>query len=168
MALTPFERRRRALEEVRASRPTGLSVVTTLELTHPAFDEPARVVNDNADLEATIETGETVTFRAVAFGHVGPAQTDGRWPEIQLSIDGAARLLEPYLDAALGSDVPIRLTFREYVRQRATEGPGRVIDGLELDQTRSGEMVVTGNAGFYGLDRKFGITYDPSVYPGLS
>jgi hypothetical protein len=168
MALTPESRRQRALEEVRAHRPAGLQEVTTLEFGHPAFDAPARVVADNADLLARLETGEVVTFLAVAFTHAGPSLGDGRWPQIELGIDNAASILEPHLEAALATAAPVTLTVRVYVRQFALEGPGRIIRGLELDRTRASDLRISAVAGFFGLDRKFGTTYDPSRYPGLS
>lgn len=167
MVLSSEDRRNRAIAEVHAHRPEGQQVVTTIEFDHPGMDEPARVVADNDDLEAALESGEIVTFKAVAFRHAGPAQGDSRWPEIELTIDGAAGILEPHLEAALGLDAPIMVTVRDYLRQSALDGPGRVIAGLELDNTKSGDLSVTGTAGFYGLDRKFGTTYDPSTYPGL-
>ncbi len=168
MAMSAAERRAHALREVHHARPTGLQAVVTLELSHPAMDEPARVVADNMDLEAALETGETVTFKAMAFQSIGPAQSESRWPEIALSLDGVADIIEPYLDQSLLTDHPVTVTFREYLRERAHEGPGQIISGLELDNSTSNDFTVTGTAGYYGLDRKFGRYYDPSVYPGVA
>lgn len=161
------QRRVRALAELHQHRPSGLQSVVTLEFAHPAFTAPARVVADNADLDAILETGEQVTFIAVAFRAIGPASGDGRWPEIEITVDNAAQVLEPHLEAALGQDAPIEVTAREYIRQFALEGPGRVISGLQLDRTVAGDFEVRGTAGFYGLDKRFGTTYDPSRYPYL-
>lgn len=167
MALTNEERQKKALEEVQHLRPSGVQTVTTLQLDHPSFDEPARVVADNENLTATIEDGTEVLFKAVAFRGVGPAQSENKWPEIEMSIDGATGVLEPYLDQSLESDEPIIVTFREYVRDRAMDGPGRVTGGLELDRTSADDLTISGTAGFYGLDVKFGKTYDPSDFPGV-
>ncbi len=167
MALSPEERRRLALEEVHAHRPVGQQEVLTIQLDHPDFDVPARVCADNDDLYARLETGEMTTFLATAFTAIGPSTGGGRWPEIEVVIDNAASVLEPHLEAALKSDAPVAVTLRVYLREMALEGPGSVVAGLELDRTRSGDLSVTGTAGFYGLDKKFGTTYDPSVYPGL-
>lgn len=161
------QKRARALAELHQHHPSGLQCVLTLEFSHPAFDVPARVVADNADLDALLETGEAVTFQAVAFTAIGPGSGEGRWPEIEIAIDNAARLLEPHLEAALGQDTPISITFREYIRQLAHDGPGRVISGFELDRTVAGDFRVTGTAGFHGLDKRFGTIYDPARYPSL-
>lgn len=168
MALSGEERRRLALAEVHNHRPGGEVVLMTLQFEHPEFDEPALVVNDNADLDARLETGELVTFRHTTFRKIGPAQGDGRWPEIELSVNVIGSDLEEMLDRSLGSRAPVRITFRDYVRSIALEGPAQVLRGLELDVTTTGDFTVTGRAGFFGLNRRFGYVYDPALYPGLS
>jgi hypothetical protein len=167
MALTPEHRREQALREVHQHRPDGLHAVVTIEATHSRFDQPLRIVADNEDLTAALETGEIVEFQAVAFRSIGPAQGESRWPEVELTIDGASDIIEPYLDQATAIDEPVIVTVREYVRHYALQGPGRVIEGLELDKSTAGDLQVTGTAGFYGLDKKFGRIYDPSKFPGL-
>lgn len=173
MSLTNAERRALALQEVHASNPRGRHIVATLELRHPTLTEPVRVVADNDDLTAKLEetapvdAGETVTFSAMAFQATPPERADGRWPEMELALDGAALAMEPHLEAAMLSDDPVDIVWREYIREDAAEGPGRVILGLELDSTRSGDAAVTGTAGVYGLDRRFGQTFTLEEYPGL-
>lgn len=173
MTLTPSERRERALREVEARRPAGLQSVTTLELRHPSLPEPVRLVADNAPLDARleadapVEAGQVVTFLDLAFQAAPPEQAEGRFPEIELRLDGAAHLIEPHLEAVLEDDTPIELIWREYIREDALEGPGRVYRGFELDSTRASDLTVSGRAGVYGLDRRFGKTYDLEEYPGL-
>lgn len=167
MALTQEERLRLSLAEVRQHRPSGEQVILTLELNHPAFDEPARVAADNEDLEALLETGEVVTFTSAYFTATGPAVGESRWPEIALSIDVIASVLEEHLDASLASAAPVTITAREFVRSIALEGPSRVIRNLELDRTTATDLTIDGTAGFFNLDRRFGYTYDPTSYPGL-
>lgn len=167
MPLTAEARRQRALDEVEAHRPTGRQAVATLEIAHPSLAQPVRVVADNADLVARLEDDQVVTFTALAFQAAPPAQLESRWPEIELRLDAAANLIEPHLEATLASDAPVTLVFREFVREIADEGPSRVIAGLELDRSQAGDLVITGVAGFYGLDRKFGTTYEPDRYPGI-
>lgn len=168
MALAPEDRRRRALAELHARRPTGQQAVATLEFDHPSLDAPVRVVADRGPLTARLEDDTTATFAALAFQVAPPAQLENRWPEIELRLDGAATLVEPHLEATLAGDEPVSVTFREYVRALADDGPGRVIAGLQLDRTEAGDMQITGVAGFYGLDRPFGRTFDPDDYPALA
>lgn len=167
MALTAEQRREQALAEVQQHRPAGEQAVLTLEFNHPSFDEPARVVNDNDDLDAVTEAGEHVTFVAAIFSAVGPAAGEGRWPEIEITVDMIASALEPILDQSLDEAEPVTIIAREYVRSLASDGPARVIAGLELDTTTTSDLSITGTAGFYGLDRRFGYTYDTTDYPGL-
>lgn len=167
MALTPEDRRRLALAEVYQHRPGGEQVVLTLEFNHPSFDVPARVVADNQPLQARLETGELVRFEDVTFTAVGPGVGDGRWPEIELSLNVVGGDLEDMLDRSVRTTDPVSIIAREYLRSLALEGPSRVIFDLELDRTRTTDLTITGTAGFFGLDRTFGYTYDPARYPGL-
>jgi hypothetical protein len=169
MALTREERLRLVQAEVQQHRPAGEQEVIALEFRHPAFpaDEIPRVVHDNAELEARLETGETVIFLAAAFSAIGPAAGENRWPKIELSVDGVSAKLEPWLNLALGSPAPIEVIFREYIRSWAMDGPARVIRGLELDRTTVGDLRVTGTAGYFGFEKRYGKTYDPARYPGL-
>lgn len=160
-------RQEKALAELHQHRPSGLQSVLTLTFAHPAFDDPVRVVADNSELQAALENGKVVTFEPVAFRAVGPGTGEGRWPEIDIALDNASSVLERHLDAAIDVGAPVSVTFREYIRQFAHEGPGRIVRGLELDRTVCGDFSVRGTAGFYGLDRRFGLTYDPSDYPTL-
>lgn len=167
MALTAEERRALALAEVYQHRPGGEQVLLTLEFNHPSFDVPARVVADNTPLEARLETGEVVQFEDVTFSAVGPGVGDGRWPEIELALNVVGGDLEALLERSLRTPEPVSMIAREYVRSLAFEGPSRVIFDLELDRTRTTDLSITGTAGFFGLDRTFGYTYDPTRYPGL-
>lgn len=162
--MTPEEKREAALREVQNLRPVGRQAVIALEISHSAWAEPARIVADNADLPARLEDGTQVTFTAVAFQAAPPAQGENRWPEVDLRVDGASRLLEPLLEQALAGETPINVTFYEYVRDEALEGPARVISGLELETSSATDLTISGIAGFFGLDKIFGLTYDPQTY----
>lgn len=166
MSLTKAERLELALAEARARRPAGALSLAALELSHPALPEPARLVADRQDLEAVLEDGTPATFKALAFEITPPAH-GSRWPEIALSIDGAAHVVERWLEAAMAEEAPILLTFREYVRELAMEGPSRVIGGFEIAVTEAGDLRVTGTAALTGFDRRFGKTYDSEGYPNL-
>lgn len=169
MALSAAERRRLALAEVQQHRPAGERAVITLEFRHPAFpeNEVPRVVNDNEDLDARLETGEVTLFLAGAFGATGPAAGEGYWPKIELAVDGVSTKLEPYLELALSAQEPVEVILREYLRSQAMDGPARVVSGLELDRSTTGDLRITGTAGYFGFDRRFGRIYDPRLYPGL-
>jgi hypothetical protein len=169
MALTASDRRRLALAEVHQHRPVGEVPVIALEFRHPSFaaSDVPRVVNDNEDLDAILETGERVLFLAGAFSAVGPAAGEGHWPKIELAVDGVSSKLEPYLEQALGAPDPIEVILREYLRSLALDGPSRVVSGLELDRSTTGDLRITGTAGYFGFNKRYGRIYDPRLYPGL-
>lgn len=169
MVLSTADRQRIALEEVRQHRPPGEHSVITLEFRHPGFPqgEAPRVVHDNADLTARLETGQVATFIGTRFSAIGPATGENRWPKIELGVDIIGGELERHLDAALATDDPVEVVFREYLRSWAMDGPSRVIAGLELDNTTTGDITVRGTAGYFGFDTRFGRIYDPSIYPSL-
>ncbi|WP_425092012.1 DUF1833 family protein [Tropicimonas sp. S265A] len=168
MALSSEERRELALAEAYQHRPSGTQVVLTLQFDHPSFDVPARVVNDTAPLDAMLETGEQAHFIAALFSAALPANGDGRWPEIDLWVDVIGSELEAALDQSLGATEPVVVTAREYIREIADMGPSFVLPALELDSSSTSDLIVRGRAGYFGLDRRFGYTYDPSDYPGIA
>lgn len=111
-----------AIEEAYASS-TADVIYHTLELRHPSFTTPVRVVSHETGISATLENdapqnpGEVVAFEALAFDFHLPDQVDqGQVPEISITLDNVARLLVPYLDQALGGSDPIMLTYRPYLQ----------------------------------------------------
>lgn len=168
MSLTPAERRAQALAEAHHARPAGALPLATLELTHPDLPEPARLVCDEVDLEAVLEDGTPATFLAVAFEIAPPASGANVWPELDIALDGASPVVEPWLEKALRSNAPIRATFREYVRELAAEGPSRVIGGFEIAASEAGDLRVGARAVLSGFDRAFGRVYNSEEHPGLA
>ena len=67
-----------AIKEAYASAPANVIIYHTMELWHPAFTDPIRVVRDYDDLTATLEStaprnaGESVTFIAFNFDFTKP------------------------------------------------------------------------------------------------
>lgn len=167
MSLNPAARRALALAEALHGRPAGLQPLATLELTHPDLPEPARVVCDEEDLEARLETGEVATFLALSFEIAPPASGASVWPELDIALDGASTVVEPWLEEALQSDAPIRVVFREFLREEAMEGPARIVSGFEISLSEAGDLRVTARATLSGFDRAFGKTYNSEEHPGL-
>ena len=86
-----------ALQEAYASVPDGQVIFHTLELWHPAFASPIRVVRDHAPIDARIEAGAArnaglvVTFAAYAFDVTPPDQTTTGLPQCRIEIDNVSR-----------------------------------------------------------------------------
>ena len=89
-----------AIAEAYASAPVDQVVYHTLEIWHPSFSVPIRVVRDTEALDARIEAGaardagEVVTFTAYAFDVVPPDQTAEGVPQAatQIATAGRARI----------------------------------------------------------------------------
>ena len=162
------------LSEFFYSAPPAALAFETIELRHPAFDQPARVVNDLADLTATLEAdapanpGASVTFSKCNFRFVQPESGDGM-PSCELEIQNVTRLLMPHIELAASNPAPLELSFRLYYSDDLTE-PGYVLHGLTVKKIGAGAFRVTGRAGFEDfLGRPFPRrTYTVREFPGLA
>jgi hypothetical protein len=162
------------LREFFYSAPPAKQALETLELRHPAFAAPARVVNDPSDLTATLETdapfggGTSVTFLKCNFRFVQPESADGL-PSCNLEILNVGSLLMPYLEEASASPAVLDLSFRLYYSDDLTQ-PGYVLHGMTLKKVSAGLLRVTGTAGFEDflskpVPRRI---YTTKEFPGLA
>lgn len=162
------------LREYYFSAPADAGALTTIELRHPSFTEPVRLVNDMADLVATLEddapanAGETVTFMACQFEATKPESAEQGLPSFSLAIQNVTRQLDPYQDQALAVAAPIDMSIREYMVDD-TSAPQQVIHGLNAKTSTSGILRVTVQAGFEDLlNKSFPFKlYRTSEYPTL-
>lgn len=110
-----------ALQEAAAIAPITRQMLYCYELWHPTLSEPVYFVNDNADVEARIEStadrnaDELVTFISCPLTITRPEEGDQpESPSVALSRPDLAGLLKPLLDASRGSTVPWVLIERLY------------------------------------------------------
>jgi len=165
-----------ALKEAYASAPSSEVVLHTLEIRHPDFTAPIRVVRDHQDFTAYLEAdapenaGESVTFIAMAFDFILPEVVKSTSPEIEISLDNASGEMVSYLDLAAQSPDLIEVTYRPYLASDPS-GPSMnppmtlVIRSVTADIFR-----VKAVAGFGDLsNRKFpNQVYDAERFAGLS
>lgn len=171
-----------AIAAAYASAPEAEVLLDTLEFRHASFvtaglSYAVRVVNDHTELlayledDAPLNPGEEVTFLPVQFGLTRPSETDsGSTPEIEITVDNAARVLVPYLDAAKESRDPIQITWRPYLPSDLT-GPHMnppltlSLRSVSLDMSR-----VVARAGFGNMsNRRFpALEYLSTKHPGLA
>ena len=118
-----------ALEEARASAPTGRVIIETLTLYHPSFvDEqgaasPLFVVNANQALTATLEydapqkPGETVTFLPLKFRGNKPEMGAGKVPVFGFEMDNLGDIFADQINRSQLHEPrsPIYCTVREYL-----------------------------------------------------
>lgn len=163
--------------EAAAIAPAHRAALDALEIWHPSFTAPARVVNDKADLVATLEAdaprnpGETVPFKAVAFGVVWPSENDDpSSAQLKLTIERVSAELAAQLDLAQDTLDPVTLIARRYMSDD-TSGPSRDKQlHLELTDVVVTDLRVTATC-IYGdsANRRFpGRAYTRARYPGLS
>lgn len=166
-----------ALREAYASAPADIVIHDTLELWHPAFSAPIRVVRDVVDLDARIEAsavrdaGVVVTFRAYAFDVVPPDVVSENLPQVTIEIDNVGSEILAQIDAAILAGDPIEVIHRRYLSDTLDDGPENDPPlHMVLIQVSATLLRLRAVAGFSTLmDRKFPrLDYDLETFPGLA
>ena len=165
-----------ALTEAYASAPVGQVIRHTLELWHPAFTVPIRVVRDRAPIDARIEAGAArdpgavVTFVAYAFDVVPPDQTSTGTPQCVIEIDNVSREILAQIDLAVTRAEPITVIYRHYISGSESVGP-ETDPPLEMTliSVSATPFRIRAVAGFPNLlNLKFPkLEYDLETFPGL-
>ena len=107
--MTPAEK------EAYANADDNRVMLYTLELMHPQFTQPLRIVADNDPLTAEIETGDTVLFTPFFFSIKRPPISEEPDPSLQITVDNVSGFMTPYLDIASRSGDSIHVVFRPYL-----------------------------------------------------
>ncbi len=165
-----------ALKEAFASAPSGTVILDTLEIWHPSFTEPIRVVRDHADLTARLEAGaprdggKRGTFAALAFESSPPPVDTAPVPEITVTLDNVGSDITDALEGAAISQQVIEITWRPYL---STDLNGPHMDPpitMTLTDVEADTMRVTGRARMLDAGNKSfpSITYTAQRFPGLA
>lgn len=118
-----------AIREAYASAASDQVIHHTLEVWHPAFSTPVRVVRDRVDLTARLEAsaprdaGQLVSFIAFAFDVVPPDATPHAVPQCVIEIDNVSRDLLAQVELAMTSSQHIEIIYRAYLSGRTAIGP---------------------------------------------
>mgnify|MGYP001809781564 CR=1 FL=1 len=110
-----------AIREAFAVSRASVTYFNTLELTHPNIAEPLRIVQGFREIEATIETEETVTFQPIPFNFLLPASGEDGLQEMQIQFCNVDNQVGDFCLAALGSADPVVILFRPYLSTDLTE-----------------------------------------------
>jgi hypothetical protein len=164
-----------AIREAYASAPTDMVIYHTLELRHPAFTSPIRVVRDWADLTATLEDsapvnpGEEVTFVRFAFDFTKPEVSASGVPQMTIEIDNVDRSIVANIEAALTTTDMVQATYREYISTDLSGPQNDPPIHMTIMTVSANVFRVTAVAGFPDLiNRRFPTTeYSAEVFPGL-
>jgi len=158
-----------AIKEAYASSPVGVAILATMELTHPAWDEPVRVVYDHQDLVAPVVVGgPDVTFKRCSFGLTPPKQGKDM-PQLSIWVDNVSREIGQAMQAARGTRAVVKLTFREYLSDNTAAGPQYTLSGLAMKKVTITAHRVIGTCGFLDfLSKKVPrLKFTRAEYPGL-
>lgn len=137
------------------------SPLILLEIDHPDFDVPARVVNDNLDL-----TSNGHLFVAIAFEITLPDDMEGQMPRARLAIDNVgAELVTPIEESngAEGATVRVMQVLRstpDVIEWEAT------LDMRNIEMTN---LKVSAELGYEDILNRpaVAIRHDPFSSPGL-
>lgn len=166
-----------ALKEAYASADVSEVIINTIEIRHPAFTEPIRVVSDYAPIDAKLEAnaplngGEVVTFQPFAFELTLPEVMEKGVPEMMLQIDNVSREIIRHIELAISLPDKLEVTYRAYLySDRLTNGPHNdpplhlTITSIEADA-----MAITARASIADfVNKKFpSKEYDENGFPGL-
>lgn len=163
-----------AIKEAYAS--ASSLIYHTLELYHPAFTDPIRVVRDGLMLSARLEAGAPrnagalVDFVPFAFDIVPPEVTVSATPQMQIEIDNVSRDVLAQIDRTLGRTELITVIYRAFTPANLDIGPEND-PPLELTIFTISATVfrIKATAGFTNLsNRRFpAVDYTAEVFPGL-
>lgn len=165
-----------AIKEAYASAPTADVIYHTLELWHPVFSVPIRVVRDYSDLNAKIEAGAarnpgaTVAFTGYAFDIIPPDTASSSLPRCTIEIDNISRDILAQIDLAIMQTEKITVIYRAYLASGLTVGPENIPpQELTITQIRATPMRISATAEFVNLmDVRFPkLEYDLETFPGL-
>lgn len=165
-----------AIQEAYASAPIDQVIYHTLELWHPAFSVPIRVVRDFTSLDARIEAGaardagNVVTFVGFAFDITPPDQTTSGVPQCVIEIDNVDRQILAQIDLAVQTAEQITAIYRAYLSDALLDGPENDPPmELTMISISATPFRIRGTAGFPDLvNLRFPkLDYDLETFPGL-
>lgn len=123
-----------AIKEAYADPEVTDDIIETLELDHPTFDTPVRIVANTAtDQVLQLESGATATFVACPVAIQLDGFDDDGPTSAQVRIDNVSGLLHPYLKDAIQAGHPLTVVYRAWTTAEMSR-PGEVRGGLVLSR----------------------------------
>lgn len=164
-----------AIKEAYASAPNTSVAYHTLEIYHPSFTTPIRVVRDFVDLSARLEStaprdaSTYVTFVGYAFDIVLPEVSSTGVPSLQITIDNVARDIMANLELAVTTSTPITVIYRLFLSTDLTGPQNNPPMALTIISISADVFKITATATFGDLvNKRFpSVTYNIETFPGL-
>lgn len=146
-----------AIQEAYASVPAAQVILETIELSHPSLpDGTLYMVQAREDITATLETAESVTFKAVPFRFTLPASGRNGRQELRLSIDNIDRAVSDFVEAVMAYNSPVSVVYRPYLADDLTAPQMDPPLRLTLSEISMNLVEASGRASFADiLNRKF-------------
>jgi len=168
-----------AIEEAYASAPDNVIALHALEIDHPSFTEPARVVNWPVtgpepeefwllhEDDAPLNPGDIVRYLGVPFQLMLPESSDSSPGSMQIRVALHADF-DKYLEAAATNPGVINANYRNYIKGREKEGPAEIwLDITITSPRREGGQIIADGAVLTFMFKPYGALYMPSGYPAL-
>ncbi|HXD04891.1 MAG TPA: DUF1833 family protein [Burkholderiaceae bacterium] len=158
-----------ALQEARASAPSGETIIQTLELRHPLWPAPYYLTNHPRPFDAELEDGATPTFMPFPFAVVLPSIDGAGQQDMQISITNADQTVADAVRAAHADpSTNIQAVYREFLGSDLG-APQSAPVRLVFDSIQITTEAVSGTANRSDvLNRRFpGVWYDVQHFPGL-
>lgn len=168
-----------AIAEAYAHAPKDLIILDAVEIDHPSFVHPLRVVRWPVtgpepesfwlrhESTASLNPGEIVEYLGLPFEIVPPESSPNSEGRFEFQV-GVTDEIDQYLREAVLQQNKIVATFREYIKGRELDGPGMIFSDLEIESPRreGGHLTFAGVL-FGWMSRPYGDIYRPGDYPGL-
>ena len=149
-----------AIKEAYASAPSSEIDLLTIELNHPSFTQPLRVVRDNEKLTARLEEsapenpGEVVDFSPYAFDLDLPEMDEYGKPQITITIDNVGRDIMNYIEAAVRMRHKIEVIYRVYLKSDTSGPQNDPPMVMQIDSITATTKSITLVAGFADLSSR--------------
>jgi hypothetical protein len=140
-----------ALQEAYAS--AAAVQLHTLEIRHPAFTEPIRLVLSSRkwlltlESDAPLDAGEDVEFIGAEFGVEMPAVDENGQMRMRVTVDNVTGEIERELGAAVQMPAVAEITYRAFV-DVDTSSPQLPILHMDVYEVSAGDMTIDVVCGF--------------------
>lgn len=164
------------LNTVRASAPTDIVLVETLELLHDSFPAPIRITNQLQEITATLEAtaplnpGETVVFQPISFQLVLPREGDGGSQTLDITVSNVDQVAADALQIAMENPGPVTVIYRVYTSDDYSEPAVNPPTTLILESAAADAQKLVAKArNADNISRKFPrYIYNIYDHPGLA
>lgn len=162
-----------ALTEAYAANDVSGEVLFTIEIDHITLEAPLRFVQGRF-VKGVYETrtlpvpgNPAAVFTVVDFSCQLPGQEEGGTTKARIRVDNVSRQIQEALRAAVSSDQPFDLVYREYSTKDLNHP--EVWTGLRLSKVNVTALSATGDLSYEDIELKNfpARTYDLDTYPAL-